>query len=82
MLAPKRPGRHIDLASALRVCPECLGDLVPRSDAAGSYLVCTHCHLRTGVTSPRSFRSFAYLGQPVDALAYRDRFATSRALMN
>ena len=50
--APDRAGGS-DLAASLRACPVCLGDLVPRTEAAGSYLVCIQCHVRIeGVGSP------------------------------
>lgn len=44
---PQRAGRILDLASILRVCPQCLGDLVERSDFAGDYFCCLQCNVRT-----------------------------------
>lgn len=48
---PQRARRILDLASILRVCPQCLGDLVERSDFAGDYYCCLQCNVRT---EPRS----------------------------
>jgi hypothetical protein len=50
--APDRAG-GFDLAASLKACPVCLGDLVPRTEAAGSYFVCIQCQIRIeGLGSP------------------------------
>jgi len=44
------PGRirgELDLASLYRVCPHCLGDLVPSSDLGGDYVACLQCKIRS-----------------------------------
>lgn len=48
---PQRARKTLDLASLLKICPQCLGDLVSRSDFAGDYYCCLQCNVRTG---PRS----------------------------
>ncbi len=48
---PPRARRSPDLATLLRVCPQCLGDLVFRSDFSGDYYRCLQCNTRT---EPRS----------------------------
>ena len=48
---PQRARRSPDLATLLRVCPQCLGDLVFRSDFSGDYYRCLQCNTRT---EPRS----------------------------
>lgn len=44
---PQRARKKLDLASLLKVCPQCLGDLVFRSDFAGDYYCCLQCNVRT-----------------------------------
>lgn len=48
---PQRARKTLDLATLLKVCPQCLGDLVERSDFSGDYYYCLQCSLPTG---PRS----------------------------
>ena len=44
---PQRARKTLDLASLLKICPQCLGDLVSRSDFAGDYFCCLQCNVRT-----------------------------------
>lgn len=44
---PQRARRRLDLASLFKVCPQCLGDLVFRSDFTGDYYCCLQCKVRT-----------------------------------
>ncbi len=44
---PQRARKKLDLASLLKICPQCLGDLVARSDFAGDYYCCLQCNVRT-----------------------------------
>ena len=44
---PQRARKTLDLASLLKICPQCLGDLVSRSDFAGDYYCCLQCNVRT-----------------------------------
>lgn len=44
---PQRARKTLDLATLLKVCPQCLGDLVARSDFSGDYYLCLQCNLRT-----------------------------------
>jgi acetyl-CoA carboxylase beta subunit len=44
---PQRARRRLDLASLFKVCPQCLGDLVFRSDFSGDYYCCLQCNVRT-----------------------------------
>lgn len=44
---PQRARKNLDLASLLKICPQCLGDLVARSDFAGDYYCCLQCNVRT-----------------------------------
>lgn len=48
---PQRARKTLDLATLLKVCPQCLGDLVERSDFSGDYYCCLQCNLRTGPMS-------------------------------
>ncbi len=48
---PQRARKTLDLATLLKVCPQCLGDLVARSDFSGDYYLCLQCNLRTEPTS-------------------------------
>ncbi len=41
--APDRAGGQFDLAASVLACPMCLGDLVPRADAAGDSYICIQC---------------------------------------
>ena len=59
-------GRRLDLASLLKVCPTCLGDLVTRSDWSGQYLFCNQCHLRAGMRS--NLRQFPKVTAGLDPL--------------
>lgn len=43
----ERPRKVLDLAALLHICPNCLGDLVERSDFAGEYHLCLQCGSRT-----------------------------------
>jgi hypothetical protein len=45
--ALRRAAERLDLASSLKICSYCLGDLVARADADGSAFICTQCHQRT-----------------------------------
>ncbi len=47
----QRARKNLDLATLLKVCPQCLGDLVFRSDFSGDYYRCLQCDTRT---EPRS----------------------------
>ena len=44
---PQRARKTLDLASLFKICPQCLGDLVARSDFAGDYFCCLQCNVRT-----------------------------------
>ena len=44
---PQRARRNLDLATLLKICPQCLGDLVSRSDFSGEYYHCLQCNVRT-----------------------------------
>ena len=44
---PQRARKKLDLALLLKVCPQCLGDLVFRSDFAGDYYRCLQCNEQT-----------------------------------
>ena len=44
---PQRARKTLDLATLLKVCPQCLGDLVFRSDFSGEYYHCLQCNVRT-----------------------------------
>ncbi len=44
---PQRAPKSLDLATLLKVCPQCLGDLVARSDFSGEYYLCLQCNVRT-----------------------------------
>lgn len=48
---PQRARRTLDLASLLKVCPQCLGDLEFRADLLGDYYRCLQCNARM---EPRS----------------------------
>lgn len=66
--APRRAGARLDLASSLRVCSYCLGDLVARPDADGNAFICIQCHQRTtGRAQPLAPPAMAGLGIPPDA---------------
>lgn len=41
---PKRARRKQDISLLLKVCPTCLGDLVPLSSDAGDSLRCMQCN--------------------------------------
>ncbi len=43
---PRRAPRKMDLSISLKVCPNCLGDLVFRSDFTGDYYSCLQCNER------------------------------------
>ena len=51
---PQRARRKLDISLLLKVCPDCLGDLVFHSDFGGEYYRCLQCNSRT---EPRSFVS-------------------------
>ncbi|TMB96390.1 MAG: hypothetical protein E6J42_09175 [Chloroflexi bacterium] len=76
----KQPGRHFDLASALKVCPQCLGDLVARSDWSGDYYFCVQCHIRAGDGHLRRRLTNALL--PADPVAGATLSARRTPLMN
>ncbi len=44
---PQRARKKLDLALLLKVCPNCLGDLVIGSDFSGEYYRCLQCNTRT-----------------------------------
>lgn len=44
---PRRAPRKMDISLLLKVCPNCLGDLVHRSDFTGDYYRCLQCNGRT-----------------------------------
>jgi hypothetical protein len=44
---PQRARKKLDLASLLKICPQCLGDLVFRADFSGDYYCCLQCNVRT-----------------------------------
>jgi acetyl-CoA carboxylase beta subunit len=48
---PQRARKHLNLAALLKVCPECLGDLVFSSDFSGDYYRCLQCNSRTDTSS-------------------------------
>jgi hypothetical protein len=43
---PWRASRKLDISLLLKVCPNCLGDLVFRSDSSGDYYRCEQCNAR------------------------------------
>jgi ribosomal protein L37AE/L43A len=43
---PRRAPRKVDISLLLRVCPNCLGDLVHRTDLSGDYYRCLQCNAR------------------------------------
>jgi hypothetical protein len=43
---PWRASRKLDISLVLKVCPNCLGDLVFRSDFGGDYYRCAQCNIR------------------------------------
>lgn len=43
---PWRASRKLDISLLLKVCPNCLGDLVFRSDYRGDYYRCAQCNTR------------------------------------
>lgn len=43
---PGRARRKVDIALLLKVCPECLGDLVFESDFSGEFYRCLQCNTR------------------------------------
>lgn len=43
---PRRASRKMDISLLLKVCPNCLGDLVHRSDLSGDYFHCLQCNGR------------------------------------
>ena len=42
-----RARKKLDLATLLKICPQCLGDLVFRSDFGGEHYRCLQCNLQT-----------------------------------
>jgi hypothetical protein len=46
---PRRAPRKLDISLLLKVCPNCLGDLVFRSDFSGDYYRCLQCNERAGL---------------------------------
>lgn len=44
---PQRARRKLDIALLLKVCPDCLGDLVFESDFSGEHYRCLQCNSRT-----------------------------------
>jgi len=44
---PQRARRKLDISLLLKVCPDCLGDLVFESDFSGDYYRCLQCNSRT-----------------------------------
>ncbi len=79
--APQRAGRKPDLASVLKVCPQCLGDLVARSDFSGDYYCCLLCDIRTAPKS-RIGRLAELALVPLDGLAQPAQGVTSGPVMN
>jgi hypothetical protein len=43
----------MDISIILKVCPNCLGDLVFRSDFTGDYYSCLQCNERADLTPRR-----------------------------
>lgn len=43
---PRWAPRKMDISLSLKVCPNCLGDLVRRSDFTGDYYRCLQCNGR------------------------------------
>ena len=41
---PKRARQKQDISLLLRVCPNCLGDLVTRLNVSGVYYLCMQCN--------------------------------------
>ena len=41
---PKRARKKQDISLLLKVCPNCLGDLVTRLSASGVYYLCIQCN--------------------------------------
>jgi hypothetical protein len=79
---PERAGRKPDLASVLKVCPQCLGDLVARSDFSGDYYCCLLCDIRTAPRSRIGRLPELALTPPLDGLAQPAHGLTSGPLMN
>ena len=44
---PQRARRKLDISLLLKVCPDCLGDLVFESDFSGEFYRCLQCKNRT-----------------------------------
>lgn len=44
---PQRARRKLDISLLLKVCPDCLGDLVLESNVSGEYYRCLQCNSRT-----------------------------------
>ena len=80
---PQRTRKKLDLALLLKVCPQCLGDLVFRSDFSGEYYRCLQCNARTEPSS----RIGRLADLPAAAAFHGDSFAgtesaSSEARMN
>jgi hypothetical protein len=49
-----RARKKEDISVRLKVCPECLGDLVRKFDVTGLYYVCMQCHEKVQPNSKRT----------------------------
>ncbi len=73
---PQRARKKLDLALLLKVCPQCLGDLVFRSDFSGEYYRCLQCNART---EPGN-RIGHLKDLPAEAAFHGDSFAGAESL--
>jgi hypothetical protein len=71
---PRRAPLKADISLLLKVCSNCLGDLVYRSDYSGDYYSCLQCNERTE-TRARSGRVTGVRG-PFTATTTQSRAVT------
>jgi hypothetical protein len=71
---PGRARKNVDIASLLRVCPQCLGDLEHRADVSGEYFRCIQCNARTEPReSVRRLPRLSRVTPPVDVFPTIER---------
>jgi hypothetical protein len=51
---PQRARQKQHISLLLKVCPDCLGDLVHRSDYSGDYYLCMQCNERVDAWSKKT----------------------------
>jgi len=56
---PQRARTKQDISVLLKVCPDCLGDLVHRNDYSGDYYLCMQCNERVEAWSKPARPSIA-----------------------